>query len=226
MNDNTNEQPVSQTGFMEQIEQEANESLHPLLQKIVDNIRLIGLTLLVIIGSVGGYAWYQNNQESKMATAREKLGTIAMEKDAGKKIEALNAFLGKAPAQMKTAIRLELIQTYQLQQDYKSSLQQWDKLAASTDKTIKTLALLGQANDNVQLKQFDKALSQLKQAKDVAGEAYTTIISSQIGNVAEQAGKWQDALGAYEDLKNDIRITNKDFINYKINQLKQQIAKG
>ncbi len=226
MNENKHEQPTAQPGFMEQIEQEANESLHPLLQKVVDNIKVIGLVLFLIVAGVGGYAWYGNNQKGKMTAAREKLGQIAMEKAPEKKIAALTSFLGTSPAELQTAIRLELIKTYQAQQDYDNSLKQWEKLATSQDKTIKTLALLGQANDNVQLKKFESALPLLQEAKTVAGKAYTTIITSQIGNVAEQAGKWQEALTAYEELKNDIHIANKDFIHYKINQIKQQIKKG
>ena len=93
--------------------------------------------------------------EKEMTAAREKLGDMAMEQEAEKKIKALSAFLTTAPKQMETAIRLELIQAYQSQQDYDNSLKQWEKLATSKDKTVKTLALLGQANDNVQLKKFD-----------------------------------------------------------------------
>lgn len=215
-------QPEDSIGFMRQIEQEADESLHPLLQKIVDNIKVIGIALVAIILAVGGYSWYKYNQQTELQAAREKLGHIRLLSDNDQKIKELESFLQKAPADLTTAARLEIIREYENRKSYDNCAEQWEKLSLSNDKELKTIALIGLANSNARLGKFDEALQAIQKAQENAGEYYKTSLIGLTGNIAEMGQKWDVALTAYETLKDDLNITNKGFIEYKINTIKQK----
>ncbi len=212
--------------LIEELGQGSVPALNPLLQWIITYIKVIGLVLVLIVGGVGGYAWYQNHQKVQVELALEELGSIVAQKDSAKKKEDLLAFLKTASKEIQGTVRLELIEVYRLEQDYKNSLEQWRELAKTKDATVKTLALLGVANDLVHLANFDEALSVLNEVKTVGGKAYEPIVLGKIALVAELAGKWQEALAAYKELQGDIRNPNKEFINYKIDQIQQKINKG
>ncbi len=221
-----NKEEQKKDEFIEEIGQGSVPTLNPLLQWIVKHIKCIGLIILLIIAGVGGYAWYENYQKSKIELALEEFGTITAQEDIAKKKEALIAFLKTAPKEIQTTVRLELIDTYQVEQDYESSLEQWRELAKIKDPLVKIIALFGVANDLVHLANFEEALTVLKELKSFGGKAYEPIILNRIATVAESAERWQEALDAYKELQGDIRNPNKDFINYKIEQIQQKINQG
>lgn len=221
-----NKEEQKKDELIEEIGQGSVPALNPLLQWIVTHIKCIGLIVLLIIAGVGGYAWYENYQKSQIEFALEEFGTIAAQEDIAEKKEALIAFLKTAPEEIQSVVRLELIELYRVEQDYKNSSEQLRELAKANNPLVKTLALLGAADDLVRLANFDEALTVLKDVKVFAGKVYEPIILNRIATVAESAEKWQEALDAYKELQGNIRNQGKDYINYKIEDIQQKINQG
>ena len=67
-------------GVMEELEGEVNEDLHPLLKKVEEHIKTIGLVVGLIILSAAAYSGYDYYQEKSFEQAKTKLGDILAEK--------------------------------------------------------------------------------------------------------------------------------------------------
>ena len=210
-------------GLIEEIEQEADEDLHPLLKKILDNIKPIGLGIAGVVLAVGVYSGYQSMQGSKLEDARTHLGTLLAEQDATARIEALQTFLKQAPKSLQTGIALELAKSGMEADRLDVALNAWKRLSGESDPTLRTVAGLGQARVLSMQGKDKEALELLNGLKSKAPEGYGVILSTQIAECAERSGNAAASLAAYQDMKNEAKGQDTAFIDYKIAMLNKKL---
>jgi tetratricopeptide (TPR) repeat protein len=93
---------------------------------------------------------------------------------------------------------------------------------------LRVVATLGRAKALRLQGDPEAALDLLQDLAETAPDRYSRSINFEIAGAAEQAGKWQQALSAYQELKSasDITSGNREFLQYKISQLQQKAAGG
>ena len=90
------------------IEQEMDSDIHPLLKKILDNIKPIGITIGGIVVAVAVYSGVTTYQESQREKAVSELGVIMTMADQTARIQKLEAFAASGPKELRSAAQLEL----------------------------------------------------------------------------------------------------------------------
>ena len=209
--------------ILDEIQQEADQDLHPLLKKILDNLKPIGIglgTIILVVGAYSGYTTYSASQASKLDN---ELGSILIQEDSKKQIASLHDFLKNNPSAMPVGTLIELANTAMQAKDYTEAADAWGKVAGKTDKEIKTLALMGQARALSLQGKFKEALTILEGIDPLTSRDFATPLARQIAFAAEQAKDWKKALTAYEELKTDGATTNTAFLDMKIADIKAKL---
>jgi tetratricopeptide (TPR) repeat protein len=217
-------------GVMEELEGEVNEDLHPLLKKVEEHIKTIGLVVGLIILSAAAYSGYDYYQEKSFEQAKTKLGDILAEKQGPSKISALEKFLGQAPDSMLQGVQLELAKLCMQEGKYEQASTYWQALASSGPENLHTVALLGQAKAERMQGNFQKAQQILKDLAQQAPKAYTRNIQLELAATAEEAQDWKQALKAYQTVKSEMDNVQgggkKDYFDYKITQIRKKMDSG
>jgi len=215
----------SHKAIIEEIEQEADEDMHPLLKKILDNVKPIGLGIAGVVLAVGVYSGFQSLQDSKVEEARAQLGTILAEQDTDARIDALQSFRTEAPDSLQTGISLELAKSGMASDRLDVALDAWTRLTANSDSTLHMVAGLGRARVLSMQGKDKEALDVLSSLKTKDHEGYAAILNTQIAESAERAGDTTLALAAYQDMKNQAKGQETSYIDFKIAMLSKQAAR-
>ncbi|WP_028575548.1 tetratricopeptide repeat protein [Desulfonatronovibrio hydrogenovorans] len=210
-------------GFLDRIMSEADDSAHPFLQKIQDNIKLIVLVVGSVLAIAAVYSIHSFWQERKISNINAELTSIMAEESAETRLALLQGFLGQAPDRLKGAIVLELAGTSMNLEKFQDAADYFAQLG-QLDRDMRPVAILGQAKAYELLGDYERAVATLKQREaQIPGEfknQYLTLLSFN----AERAGDYQTALEAYQKLKDDVQGTDPGFIEYKIDQLRLKIS--
>lgn len=201
------------------IEQEMDSDLHPLLKKILDNIKPIGITIGGIVVAVAVYSGITSYQESQREKAMSELGVIMTMADQGARIEKLEAFATSGPEELRSAAQLELARIYMDQNDYEKAAGAWQAIGKATD--IRIIAGLGEAKALILKGDHAKAVEILSALKKDAGQEFLPAISANLAFAAEKAGQIELAISEYEALKSK-EGGNEAFLDYKIGTLKSK----
>ncbi|GAU07692.1 tetratricopeptide repeat protein [Desulfoplanes formicivorans] len=210
--------------IIDEIEHEADQDLHPLLKKILDNLKPIGLglgALILLVGAYSGYTTYTGIQANKLTNA---LGTILLEQDPAKRITSLNQFLQEHPSALSVGPLLELANTAMTSKDYTTAASAWARVADKTEGDIHILASMGQARALSLDGKYKEALTILEAIDTVSAKDFATPLARQIAFVAEQNGDWEKALAAYQELKAAGAVTNTAFLDMKIADIKAKMS--
>lgn len=201
------------------IEQEMDSDIHPLLKKILDNIKPIGITIGGIVVAVAVYSGVTTYQESQHEKAVSELGMIMTMADQTARIEKLEAFTQSGPKELRSAAHLELARIYMDQNDYEKAAGAWRALGQSPD--IRTIAGLGEAKALIFKGEHAKAVEILSGLKKDASQEFLPAVSANLAFAAEKAGQIDLAISEYEDLKSK-EGGNEAFLDYKIGTLKSK----
>jgi len=207
------------TNILHTIEQEMDTDLHPLLKKILDNIKPIGVTVVTIIVLVAAYSGVSTYQSSQKNQASSELGTILILNDQATRMERLTTFAHSGHKDLRLVAYLELAKSYMDTGEYAQAANAWKEVALHHSPEVQTIAGLGEAKALIAQGEFAQAVEVLTKLKGKTGPGLTAIISSTLVFAAEKAGQKDVALAEYEALKAQGE-GNSDFLNYKINQLK------
>ncbi len=210
--------------ILDEIEQEADQALHPLLQKILDNLKPIGMgigALILVVAAYSGYTTYAKMQVKKL---NDELGTILIQEDPANRISSLNQFLADHPSNMPVGILLEVAATAMTSKDYSEAASAWSRVADASQAEIKILALLGQARSLSLDEKYTDALNVLESIDTSEAKDLATPVARQVAFAAEQAKDWQKALSAYEKLKSTGAVTNTAFLDMKISDIKAKMS--
>ena len=201
------------------IEQEMDSDIHPLLKKILDNIRPIGITIGGIVVAVAVYSGVTSYQESQHEKAVSELGVIMTMADQTARIEKLEAFAASGPKELRSAAQLELARIFMDQNDYEKAAGAWRSVGQSPD--IRVIAGLGEAKALILKGEHAKAVEILSGLKKDASPEFLPAISANLAFAAEKAGQIDLAISEYEALKSK-ESGNEAFLDYKIGTLKSK----
>ena len=213
-------------GALDRVQDEINEEIHPLLQKIHDHIKEIGIVVGAVILVAAGMTGYKFYRQKTVETARAELNRITSENQGQDAIKALQSFLPQAPNGMKQAVRFELATRSMESKDYDRAARYWlDIDSASEDSNLHVVATLGRAKALRLSGNLDQSLEVLDKLLKTAPDEYTQSINFERAAVAEENQQWQKALNAYQDLKSEASMTasNQGFLDYKIAQLQKKL---
>lgn len=220
----TAEQAQHATGHSGLPQPEVGDEMHPLLQKFMENIKLIAIVFGAVVVIFGGYALYDYVQDKRLQSSSEMLGEILVSTQGQERIKALQGFIEQAPEALKVGARLELAAAYQNTGDYEAALDVWTRLEGQGDATLTPVIVLGKVQALVQTGKQEEALELLTQYKPQAPESYKNAVEQRIAEVAEEAGKIEQALEAYRELAGNEQLgpSIRDYLQYKIAELEAQ----
>ncbi len=210
-------------GFLDRIMSEADDTAHPFLQKIQDNIKII----LLVVGSVlfiaAAYSLNSFWQERKVNLANAQLEAILVQEEPDVRLTELQAFLSQAPDRMKGAILLEIARTSISVEEYPNAAESFRELAR-LDPDMRPIALLGRAKAYELMEDYAEALALLKDESDSIPDEFKNQYLTMLSFNAEHAGDYSAALDAYKRLKDLAQGADVGFIDFKINSLRQKIS--
>jgi len=215
------QQPVIPQSLQGEVSGEAA----PLLRFVLDNVRYIaaGLGVLVLAAGAGsGYRWWA---AEKAREAQAELGVISVTKAGADRVQALEAFLAKAPSDVRYAALLDLAAAAMEMKDYDKAATAWERLAA-VDGATGVVARIGRAQALSQAGKDAEALAVLEGLENSVSEISRNAVRGQLAVVAERAGKLDRAVAAYEQLMASESAGNKDYFKNRAEALKARMQKG
>lgn len=205
------------TDILKTLEQEIDSDIHPLLKKILDNIKPIGMTVGGIVVAVAVYTGVNSWQQSQHDKAVSELGGIMVLADQAARTEKLQAFAQSGPADLRSAAQLELAHVFMESGEYDKAVTAWKAVGQSAG--MRAVGGLGEARALALKGDYAAAVTVLSGLKKDAGEEYAGAISSNLAFAAEMAGQTDLAIAEYESMKS-LAGGEDAFLNYKISQLK------
>jgi len=214
-------------GAFGRIQEEMDESFHPLYRKLREHLREIGIVLgaiILVAASITGYQYYQ---EYSIQTTKQEFEKIITSTQGENKIQRLDKLLSTAPSSLRQAILMELSKISMKQEKYSQAADYWKQLAKSTSKSnLEVIAKLGEAKAlNLQDKN-NRAMQILQQLSLNAPKTFQQSIKFELARVAEEEQKWQKALSAYQEMASGSKFggDRQQYIQYKISEIKQKLS--
>jgi tetratricopeptide (TPR) repeat protein len=201
-------------GFLDRIMSEADDSTHPFLQKIQDNIKIIVLVVGTILFVAAAYTLNSLWQDRKINLANAQLETIMAMDNHETRMSELGAFLEKAPNRLKGAILLEMAKTSMDTGNYEKAAESFGQLAG-VDRDMRPVAFLGQAKAYELMEEHGRALRLLQEESAAIPDEFQVQYLTLLSFNAEKSGEYDAALEAYRGLKDKAR-GDAGFIEYKI----------
>ncbi|MBU1003762.1 MAG: hypothetical protein KKE73_14720 [Proteobacteria bacterium] len=215
------QEPLAPLGALTE---EVDASLHPLLQSIVNNIKLIVGVILGLILVVGGYAVYDSVQASRVTKGQAELATLIAMPDPAERAKALEAF--DAPSSLNTAVQLELAGALAAMGEHERAAAAWEQLSDVDIADLGLVAGLGQATELAKSGNYAAAAAVLAGLKGNTPEGYKAMILHRLAYASEQAGDWDTALSCWEELQQVNSGEDNGFINGKIVTAKAKLEKS
>ncbi|MGE4442435.1 MAG: hypothetical protein AB7D27_13250 [Desulfomicrobium sp.] len=205
--------------ILKTLEQEMDTDIHPLLKKILDNLKPIGITIGGIVTAVAVYAGVSSYQETRHEKAVSELGGIMVLADQAARTEKLQTFAQSGPKELRPAAQLELARIFMDQNEFEKAAEAWRSVGQNAD--VRVIAGLGEAKARILGGEPAKAVEILSALKKDAGEEFAPAISANLAFAAEKAGQTDLAISEYEALKSK-ESGNEAFLDYKIGSLKSK----
>ncbi|NDV23654.1 tetratricopeptide repeat protein [Desulfovibrio sp. JC022] len=207
--------------ILNQVHESTPDTLHPLLDYIIKNGKMIVGGIAVIILLAGGISGVKYMNQQKMIKAQSEMGTILIKYSGAKQAEALAAFEKDAPASMKPAVQLALAKAWMDADRFADAKSVWADIAKTSPK-LAPVAGLGQAKCLMLEDKAGEAITILQKIKESAGAAYAPSINRLLADAAEKAGNIQLAVQAYQGLLTS-SPQEASFFEFKIKELKAKL---
>jgi cytochrome c-type biogenesis protein CcmH/NrfG len=209
-------------GLLDRIMSEADDSAHPILQKIQEHIYKIVLVLGLVLFIAAAYSLHSFWQERKINLANAEMEAIMVQADPHARMSQLETFLDKAPDRLKGAIFLEMARTSMDMEEYEKAADSFGQLG-KFDRDMRPVALLGKAKAYELMEEHGRALRTLQEESSAIPDEFQVQYLNLMSFNAERAGDYAAALDAYERLKDKVQGSEIDFIEYKIKILRQKL---
>ncbi|BBD06932.1 hypothetical protein [Desulfovibrio ferrophilus] len=204
--------------------EEVDESLHPLLQAIVDNIKLIVGVIGALILIVGGYAVFDSVQGSRLADSRTELASLIATQDPAQRAKALEEF--DAPSGLSTAVQLELAGALAAAGEHERAAAIWGQLSDVDTADLGLVASLGQAAELGKSGKYAEAAAVLAGLRDSIPEGYKALVLHRLAYASEHSGDWETSLSCWEELQTSNQSADNGFITGKIKTAKAKLEKS
>ncbi|NCC24183.1 MAG: hypothetical protein EOM25_03140 [Deltaproteobacteria bacterium] len=213
-----------QKDILAEIEQEADQDMHPVLKWILDHIRFIAVGIAGVVLAVAAFQGIQWHFDSRNADLENRLTAIIDQTNATERISGLETFLAEAPKSLRDRASLALVQALMESERYVEAEAVWTRLTASNDRELGIVAAFGLAKTFALQAKYEAALAELVKIKAQNLEEYKFFLNQEIAAVAESAADLKEALAAYEDLK-ALGETNVDmaYVDYKIRHIQARM---
>ena len=153
--------------------------------------------LVIGLGAIGGYRYWQNSQETQSANESTQLDTLlqALEKNDLKAAVAPYDSLLKAGGDISALASLNMAAAYQKAGQKEEALTALKLAAASPDKLVAQSALWQQAQYQIDNNEYDAALQTVDGLKD---SAYAAQAAALQGIILEKQNRLPEALQALQ----------------------------
>ena len=223
--ENESEQP-EQRGTAQRLQDEISSEVAPAVRAVTENIKLIGLVIGIIVliaASISGYRYYR---QYTLETGQERIESILSLESQQERMQAIQDYLPQAPQRFRQGLRLELADLAMKQQRFEQAARVWNEAAQKSRKEeIRIVARLGRAKALLRSGRSEKALALLQDLADSAPEAFRRSVYFELAAAAESEGEWEQALGAYKQLKSQTELGGgrASYFQYKIARLRNKI---
>ncbi len=199
--------------------------LHPVLQKLVDNIKPIAIGLAALLVITGGYGIYASMQARQTVRAANELGQILTRGGDKEKLAALEAFAAQAPASVQVMALFELVKALQEQKDFARAAETWKTLQTKLDPELAVLAVLGRAQALAQAGEPAQGLALIDEFKTKAPKAYQSACTEVLAGLAEMTNDLPRAIAAYQTLlaQEQEQGQGREYYAFKIAQLTRRL---
>lgn len=204
--------------FMEQVQESVPDSIHPLLNFLLENGKVIITAIVAIIIIASGYAFIQHSNQKSLEQAQNKLGTIMLQTNGADQIKALTDFQSEAPSELDAALDLSLAKAYMDASQFDKAAEAWKKVATKND-AFASIAALGQAKSLILGDKPEEAITILQKLQSEKGETYKATTSRLLASAAVMAGKNDLAIQAYQSLMSD-NPTERSYYESRVAELK------
>ncbi|SDN31220.1 ChAPs (Chs5p-Arf1p-binding protein) [Desulfonauticus submarinus] len=206
--------------ILEQIEAEVDETVHPLLEKILNNIKPIAYTLGAIVLAVGIYSGVKYYQTQTLQKAKNELGVILV--SSKNKAQDLENFLNKAPDRLKPAVYIELAKIYVAQKQEQKALNVFKKLE-NMDVDIYPICILTEVNLLIDKDKYKTAYQLLKSAEDKIPSDYKKEVLYKKAFLAEKTRDLKNAYAFYQELKTLSQGEDTTYLDYKLKKIEEEM---
>jgi predicted negative regulator of RcsB-dependent stress response len=184
-----------QDGLVADIRSEVSEEASPLLRFLLSKAKFAAVGLLLIIAAVAGRHFYSTQAENQKLEEAEALGRILVISAPSLRLEKLEEFMAVAPASVRTAGWLAVMEAATLLQNNDKVYNAWKEIGAA-DPSLKVASAMGMAGALAARDKFREALDLLDAVSGglEAGEAAD--VNSRIVILAELTGDLQRAVRA------------------------------
>lgn len=193
--------PRSAAPTAEELLQNVPEELHPVLRKLLDNLRTVGLAAAVILAVAAVAAVIQHVRGSSLDKARAELGRILLQPAATARIEALEKLAADAPEAVLPAVRIELAAALTAAGEHAKAEAVLDKLAKDAPPSLATPAAMAKAAALSRRGEHRAALAALLAARQGAPQDYALPLARQAAAEAMLAGDAEAQRKALTEIK-------------------------
>lgn len=214
-----------QTSLLHQLSSEVTPEADPALRFILNNIKTISLSLGAVVLLAGGAAAYSWNSAATLKKQQAELGMIVATKSGVEKLQALDTFASGVSGKLQTAVNLEIARTG-------LELKQYDRAAAAYNAVIAHgegpvfMARFGLAQALLQQDKAAEATDILMALAAEAPESFTVSVNRMLAEAAFEAGRYDQALAAFETLQGVVAADEKGYIAFRVQSLKQHMQSG
>ncbi len=224
MSENSEAEKGGSTGLFDELQHEVSQEAQPMLTFIIKNYKQILMAVGALVVVIAAYGIYDYSAKSSLQAARAELGDIIVNKDGAERLTALEAFVAKAPEEVRSAALFEMVRLQSEAGDADKVLAAWERLSGVLTGDMALVARLGKAQALATAGKAEDALAVMEGVESSAPESFKTYATLQLALVAEQAGKLDRALAAYEGLLAESANADKEHFSRKITALKARIA--
>jgi predicted Zn-dependent protease len=201
-----------QTSLLHQLSSEVTPEADPALRFILNNIKTISLSLGAVVLLT-------------LKKQQAELGMIVATKSGVEKLQALDTFASGVSGKLQTAVNLEIARTG-------LELKQYDRAAAAYNAVIAHgegpvfMARFGLAQALLQQDKAAEATDILMALAAEAPESFTVSVNRMLAEAAFEAGRYDQALAAFETLQGVVAADEKGYIAFRVQSLKQHMQSG
>lgn len=218
---------LPQGTLLNSLQGEVGAEASPLLQFVLNNVRVIATAIAVLILAVlimAGWRWYTANT---VKTAQNELGMILVTKQGADKVASLEAFVATAPAGVVDAAYLELAAAAMNNGDYEKAATAYGKLAHLSG--IGSVALVAQSSALLESGKPAEGLSLLEAAEPTINESLRAFVQSHMLVLAQAAGDYKKAITLCEAMLAKSKLGQRgllddEFLRFTLQNLQARIA--